>query len=74
MVGLDVGSTNPLLEWFDLAKFRTRYRKSPSAGEISILEIHVQLKLDRPLCESRLVDTRRDRDRPEQPTGPLTAP
>ena len=37
-------------------------------GEISILEIHVQLKLDTSPCKSRLVDIRRDRDRPEQPT------
>ena len=43
-------------------------------GEISILEIHVQLKMDTPPCEPRLVDIRRDRNRPEQPTGPLTAP
>ena len=43
-------------------------------GEIWIPEIHVRLKLDTPPCKTRVVDILRARDRPEQPTGPLTAP
>ena len=42
--------------------------------EISTPEIHVRLTLDKPPCKPRLLDIRRARDRPEQSTGPLTAP
>ena len=73
VVGLDIGSTSRLLEWFDLAKSRARYLEN-LPDEISTPEIHVRLTLDTPPCKSRLVDIRRARDRPEQSTGPLTAP
>ena len=43
-------------------------------NEISTLEIHVRLTLGTPPCKPRSVDIRRARDRPEQSTGPLTAP